>query len=66
VRRIVSVWGEPNFVQNRSPSGRAKDEDQWTYFLGNAKPGWVGGGFAELTLYLVDGVVRKTDCGLAK
>jgi len=64
--RIVSVWGEPDFVQDSSPPGRTNNDGQWTYFLGSAKPGWVGGGFAELTLYLVDGVVRKVDCGLAQ
>ncbi|WP_266172168.1 hypothetical protein [Dyella subtropica] len=64
--RIVSVWGGPDFVQDSSPPGRAKNDGQWTYFLGSAKPGWVGGGFAELTLSLVDGVVRKVDCRLAR
>lgn len=66
MHRIVSAWGEPDFVQNSSSTDRAKNEGQWTYFLGSAKPGWVGGGFAELTLYWVDGVVRKSDCGLAQ
>jgi len=64
--RIVTAWGKPDFVQATAPSDRAKSDGQWTYFLGRAKPGWVGGGFAELTLHFVDGVVRKVDCGLAK
>jgi hypothetical protein len=65
-QQIVATWGEPDFVQSAAPSGRAKGDGQWTYFLGRAKPGCVGGGFAELTLYFVDGIIRKVDCGLAK
>jgi hypothetical protein len=66
IRRIVTAWGEPDFVQSTAPPDRAKSDGQWTYFLGRAKPGWVGGGFAELTLFFVDGVVRKVGCGLAQ
>jgi hypothetical protein len=66
MQRIVTAWGEPDFVEGTSPPDRAKSDGQWTYFLGRTKPGWVGGGFAELTLYFVDGVVRKVDCGLAR
>jgi hypothetical protein len=65
-QRIVTAWGEPDFVQATAPSDRAKSDGQWTYFLGRAKPEWVGGGFAELTLHFVGGVVRKVDCGLAQ
>jgi hypothetical protein len=66
IQRIVTAWGEPDFVQSTALADRAKSDGGWTYFLGRAKPGWVGGGFAELTLHFVDGVVRKVDCGLAQ
>jgi hypothetical protein len=65
-QRIVTIWGEPDFVGSAGPPDRTKSDDQWTYSLGRAKPGWVGGGFAELTLYFVDGIVQKVDCGLAQ
>lgn len=64
--RVISTWGEPDFVHDSSSPGRAKNDGLWTYFLGSTKPGRVGGGFAELTLYLADGVVRKVDCGLGQ
>lgn len=66
IQRIVTTWGEPDFVQGTAPSDHSKSDGQWTYFLGRAKPGWVGGGFAELTLHFVGGIVRKVDCGLAQ
>jgi hypothetical protein len=66
IHRIVSAWGEPDFVQSGPPPDRARSDGQWTYFLGRAKPGWLGSGFAELTLYLFDGAVQKVDCGLAQ
>lgn len=66
IQRIATAWGEPDFVQSTAPPGRAKSDGQWTYSLGRAKPGWVGGGFAELTLHFVDEVVRTVDCGLAQ
>lgn len=64
--RIVAMWGEPDFVPDRSPPGGNKGKRQWTYYLGSARPGAVGGGFAELTLTLVDGVVRKSSCELGQ
>lgn len=64
--RVASAWGEPDFVQSSSRREHATNDGQWSYFLGRAKPGWVGGGFAEVTLYLVDGIVRRVDCGLAQ
>jgi len=66
IQRIAANWGEADFVQSAEPPGRARNDGRWTYFLGRAKPGWVGGGFAVLTLHFVDGVVRKVDCGLAQ
>jgi hypothetical protein len=65
-QRIVTIWGEPDFVQSAAPSSRTTSDGEWTYFLGRAKPGSAGGGFAELTLYVVDGIVRKVDCRLAQ
>lgn len=66
IQRIVTAWGEPDFVQGTAPPDLTKGDGQWTYFLGRAKPGWSGGGFAELTLQFVAGVVREVDCGLAQ
>lgn len=65
-QRIAAAWGAPDFVENGPTPGHGTNDSQWTYFLGRAKPGWLGGGFAEVTLYLVDGIVRNVDCGLAK
>lgn len=65
-KRIASAWGAPDFVQSNPTPGHPSNDGQWTYFLGRSKPGGLGGGFAEVTLYLVDGTVRKVACGLAK
>lgn len=64
--RIASAWGTPDLVRSKSTTGGPSNDGQWIYFMGRSKPGWVGGGFAEMTLYVVDGTVRKVDCGLAK
>lgn len=55
-----------NSADCAAPPDLTKGDGQWTYFLGRAKPGWSGGGFAELTLQFVGGVVREVDCGLAQ
>ncbi|GLQ97412.1 hypothetical protein GCM10007863_18320 [Dyella mobilis] len=63
-QRFVAIWGTPDLVQNAPSAGKGSSE--WTYFLGSAKPGWAGGGFAELSLYFVNGVTRKFNCALAQ
>lgn len=62
--RILSAWGEPDLTQDKQP--RRPGDGRWTYFIGSPKPGRLGGGFPELSIYLVNGVVTKIDCGLAQ
>lgn len=64
-QRIATMWGEPDFAQSAS-AGHTGSGDHWTYFLGRAKPGSSGGGFAEVTLYFAHETIREVDCVLAK
>ncbi len=63
--RIRSIWGEPNFVERATSPNRAGSGTRWSYFIGSPKPGQEGGGFPELSLRLVDGVVGSVSCALS-
>jgi hypothetical protein len=62
--RIISAWGKPDSTQDKQP--RRAGDGLWTYFMGSPKPGRVGGGFPELSIYLSNGIVTNIDCGLAQ
>ena len=63
--RIRSMWGEPNFVERATSPNRTGSGTRWSYFIGSPKPGQEGGGFPELSLRLVDGVVGSVSCALS-
>lgn len=64
--RVSAVWGEPDFVEDASPSQAREGRVRWTYFIGSPKPGWSGGGFPEVSLYFAKGNVEKVGCALSK
>jgi len=66
VSRIREAWGEPDFREEGRASQAQEGLGRWTYFIGSPKPGWKGGGFPEVSLYLVKGNVEKVRCALSK
>lgn len=62
--RINSAWGTPDLTPDKQP--RRPEDGQWTYFIGNPKPGRQGGGFPELSIYIADGIVTNIKCDLAQ
>ena len=63
--RIRSIWGEPDFIEGATSPNHTGSGTRWTYFLGSPKPGQEGGGFPELSLWLVKGNVGSVSCALS-
>jgi len=65
--RILSGWGEPDFVSHAGPGGSLITASRWTYFIGHSRPLTRGGGFPELSLSF-DGAgnIQSVSCVLAK
>jgi len=62
--RISSAWGKPDSTPDKQP--RRQGDAQWTYFIGNPKPGVRGGGFPELSIYIANGIVTDVKCDLSQ
>jgi len=65
--RIRAVWGEPDFAEGATSPNGSRVKTQWTYFIGNSKPGVFGGGFPELSLHFDSaGGIRSVSCALSR
>jgi len=62
--RIRALWGRPDQLPDKQL--RRPSDALWTYFIGNTKPGEISGGFPELSIYIVNGMVTSVSCDLSQ